>query len=69
MYVLESLFNKVAGLKACNFIKMRFQYRCFPVNFRKFLATPFSQNTSGRLLLTGVDLQSNYFEKICGKLF
>ena len=25
--------------------------RCFPVNFAKFLRTPFSQNTSGRLLL------------------
>ena len=28
--VVEFLFNKVAGL---NFIKNRFQYRCFPVNF------------------------------------
>ena len=26
-------------------------YRCFPVNFVKFLRTPFLQNTSGRLLL------------------
>ena len=26
--VLESLFNKVAGLKACNFIKKRHQHRC-----------------------------------------
>ena len=26
-------------------------YRCFPVNFAKFLRTPFLQNTSGRLLL------------------
>ena len=25
--------------------------RCFPVNFAKFLRTPFLQNTSGRLLL------------------
>ena len=32
-------FNKVAGL-------------CFPVNFVKFLRTPFLQNTSGRLLLS-----------------
>ena len=24
---------------------------CFPVNFEKFLRTPFLQNTSGRLLL------------------
>ena len=27
--VLESLFNKVGGLKACNFIKKRLQLRCF----------------------------------------
>ena len=24
----------------CNFIKKRFWYRCFPVNFAKFLRTP-----------------------------
>ena len=30
--VLESLFDKVAGLDACNFIEKWFQYRCFPVN-------------------------------------
>ena len=34
-------FNKVTGL----------WYRCFPVNFAKFLRTPFLQITSGRLLL------------------
>ena len=33
----ESLFNKVAGLKACHFIKKRFRHRCFPVKFAKFL--------------------------------
>ena len=26
--VLESPFNKVAGLKTCNFIKKRLQHRC-----------------------------------------
>ena len=33
-------------------LKKRLWHRCFPVNFAKFLRTPFSQNTSGRLLLT-----------------
>ena len=28
--VFESLFNKIAGLKSCNFIKKRLQHRCFP---------------------------------------
>ena len=32
-------------------LKKRLWHRCFPVNFAKFLRTPFSQNTSGRLLL------------------
>ena len=35
--MLESLFNKVADLKAYNFIKKRFQHRCFPVTIAKFL--------------------------------
>ena len=24
-------FNKIGGLKSCNFIKKRLQHRCFPV--------------------------------------
>ena len=39
--MLESLFNKVAGLKACNFIKKRSQDRCFPVDFAKLLRNLF----------------------------
>ena len=39
--VLESLFNKVAELQTCNFIKKWFQHRCFPVNIAKFLGTAF----------------------------
>ena len=35
LHVLESLFNKAAGHKACNFIKKRLQHRCFPVNTAK----------------------------------
>ena len=57
--VLESLFNKVAGLKAwrleglkaCNFIKKRLKGRCFPVNIAKFLRAPILKNISERLLL------------------
>ena len=36
--VLESVFNKVPGLKACNFITKKVQHRCFSA---KFLRTPF----------------------------
>ena len=31
-------------------LKKRFWHKCFPVNFAKYLRTPFLQNTSGRLL-------------------
>ena len=34
-------FNKVAGLRPATLLKKRFWRRCFPVNFAKFLATPF----------------------------
>ena len=33
-------------------LKKRLWHRCFPVNFVKFLRTPFLQNTSHRLLLS-----------------
>ena len=33
--LFESLFNKVVGLQACNFIKKRLYERCFPVNIAK----------------------------------
>ena len=39
--VLEYLFSKPAGLKACNFTKKKLQHSCFPVNFEKFLRTAF----------------------------
>ena len=39
--VLESLFNRVADLKACHFIKKRLPHRCFHVNIAKFLRTGF----------------------------
>ena len=38
---LESLFNKAASLKACNFIQKKLEHRCFPVNIAKYLRTAF----------------------------
>ena len=46
-----SFFNKVVGLKACNFIKKRLQHRCFPVIIANFLRTAFLKNNCERLLL------------------
>ena len=38
----QSLFlNKVAGLRPVTLLKKRLWQRCFPVNFAKFLRTPF----------------------------
>ena len=42
--MLESYFNKVAGLQAYNFIKKRVQHRCFPVNITKLLRTSILKN-------------------------
>ena len=51
-HLWQSLFfNTVAWLRPATLLKKRLWYRCFPVNFVKFLRTPFLQNTSGWLLL------------------
>ena len=34
-------FNKVAGLRPATLLKKRLWHRCFPVDFVKFLRTPF----------------------------
>ena len=49
--MLDSLFNKVAGLQSCNFVKKRLQHRSFPVNIVGFLTTPVLKNSRERLLL------------------
>ena len=43
--VLESLLNKVAGLKVCSSIKKKLQHRCLPGKFANFLRKPFLQNS------------------------
>ena len=53
---LENTCATVWGLEGCRprpgtLLKINLWHRCFPVNFAKFLKTPFPQNTSGRLLL------------------
>ena len=48
--VLESLFDKVPCLQACNFILKRLQHRYFPVKFAIFLRTPIWRNICERLL-------------------
>ena len=41
-HLCQSLFfNKVAGLRPATLLKKKLWHRCFPVNFVKFLRTPF----------------------------
>ena len=48
--VRVSFVNKIIGWGPQLYLKRDWR-RCFPVNFAKFLRTPFLQNTSGRLFL------------------
>ena len=50
--LLESLFNKYAGLKDYNFIKIRLQHGCFSVNIAKFLKNSFFIEHLWWLLMT-----------------
>ena len=49
--MLQSVLNKVAGLRTCNFIKKKRQHKCFPLKFAKFLRILILKNTCERLLL------------------
>ena len=41
-HLCQSLFfNKIAGLSPAALLRKRLWHRCFPVNFAKFLRTPF----------------------------
>ena len=44
-------FNKVAGLRPATLLKRSLWHRCFPVNFVKFLRTPFFMEHLWWLLL------------------
>ena len=59
--LFESLFNKVTGLRACNFIKKRLQHSSFPVQLDKFLKTSLLKNICERLFLFIVGLQAYNF--------
>ena len=50
-HLCQSLFfYKVAGIRPSTLFIKKLWHSCFPVNFAKFLGTPFLQNTSRRLL-------------------
>ena len=51
-------FNKVADLRPETLLKKRLWHRCFPVNFAKFLRTPFLTEHLWWLLLRAPDFVS-----------
>ena len=63
--VLVSLFKKVAGLKASNFVLRRPQHMCFPVNIAKFLITDFYTEHLQWLLLTVLPQYSAVSRGVC----
>ena len=59
-------FNKVAELKSAPLLKKRLWHRCFPVNFVKYLRTPFLTGHLWWLLLyERLHLQQQNFYKYC----
>ena len=54
--------NKVTGA-ACNFIEKETLAQVFPVNFAKFLRTPFLQNTSGGCFCLFIRTLFNIYQK------
>ena len=52
-----------------SFLIKRFCDRCFPVDFVKFLRTPFLQNSSGRLLLCGLWIVFIFFALMTGYIY
>ena len=51
-------FNKVAGFRPATLLKKSLWHGCFPLNFAKFLRTPFVTEHLRWLLLKGVFLKS-----------
>ena len=58
---MESLFNKVADLKACYFVTKRLQHSCFSVNIAKFKTSFFHRKPP--VAAFGYSNQSKLFEK------
>ena len=63
--VPEALFCTVAGLEPATLLKKRLWHKSFPVNFAKFLRTPFLTEQIWWLLLIFPNLFKLYFNKMC----
>ena len=58
--MLKSLFDKVAGLWRCNFIKKILPHRCFPAKLAKFLRAPIFKNI---IVLHYIEAKVNVYKK------
>ena len=56
-----SFFNKITWLRPATLLKIRLWHRCFPVNFAKFLRTPFITKHLWWLLLITVNISDVCF--------
>ena len=61
--VLESFFNKVAGLRPATLLKKRLQHRCLSMRIAKFLRTPIFKNICKQLFLYFRILKNKFFLK------
>ena len=69
-HLCQSLFfNKITGPRPVTLFKKRLWHRCFPMNFGKFLRTPFLQNNSGRLLLAYINFGLIYMHHVYMRYF
>ena len=59
--VKVSFFNKTAGLRPATLLKIRLWHRRFPVNFARFLKTPFITEHPWWLLLITVNISDVCF--------
>ena len=63
-----TLLKKTPTQKPALLLKKRPWHRCFPINFAKFMGTPFLQNTSGRLLLRKTSPKTAFIESFWKQL-
>ena len=62
-YYFKLAQSKLIKANPATLLKKRLWYRCFTVNFEKFLKVPFLKNTSRRLLLH-LHLENSFYEKL-----
>ena len=62
-------FNKAAGLRPATLLKKRPRHRCFPVNFVKFLKTPFCIEHLWWLLLRYAGARNKFSTRALLRIF